>query len=200
MNLEQQEIAAVAARLIAEEGLPWGAAKQRAVRELGLGSRIALPDNDQLEDALREHLALFQADSQPAELRQLRLLALRWMDRLAMFEPLLVGAAWRGTANRLSDLHLDLFSDDPKAVEIALINAGETPEPGAAARDARGAQANTLVIWLAPPPGFQQPVALQMNVQSHQAQRGSLLPDARGTRPRGNTAQVRALLEESAPP
>lgn len=200
MTQVQAEIAAAAARLIAEEGLAWGQAKQRALRDLDLPPRTALPDNDTLEEALREHLALFQADTQPAELRALRCLALRWMERLAAFEPLLVGAAWRGTANRWSDLHLDLFSDDPKAVEIALLNAGESPEPGAALQDARGAPANTLVLWLAPPAGFRQPVALQLHVLDRQAQRGSLLRDARGSSPRGNAAQLRALLEESPPP
>ena len=99
MNELQIEIAQVAARLIAEEGWPWSGAKQRALRELGLPPRTALPGSDLVEDMLREHLALFQADTQPAELLQLRRLALRWMERLECFEPLLTGAVWRGTAN-----------------------------------------------------------------------------------------------------
>ena len=69
---------------------------------------------------MREHLALFCADTQPAELRALRGLALRWMQRLAEFRPHLSGAVWRGTATRLSSIHLDLYCDDPKAAEIAL--------------------------------------------------------------------------------
>ena len=38
-----QEIAATAARLVVEEGLEDGPAKRRAVRQLGLSSRTALP-------------------------------------------------------------------------------------------------------------------------------------------------------------
>ena len=44
-----QEIAATAARFVVEEGLEFGPAKRRAVRELGLSPRQALPDNDLLE-------------------------------------------------------------------------------------------------------------------------------------------------------
>jgi exodeoxyribonuclease-3 len=41
---------------------------------------------------------------------------LRWMARLADFRPHLSGAVWRGTATRLSDVHLDLYCDDSKAI------------------------------------------------------------------------------------
>jgi hypothetical protein len=192
------EIAQAAARLIAEEGLSWGAAKLRALKDLGLPPRTALPSHDAVEDALREHLALFQADTQPAELRALRETALRWMDRLADFEPQLTGAVWRGTANHLSDLHLLLYSDDPKAPEIALINAGLSPEPGMQDRDERG-QALTTIALLVPCPALRQQVGLHLTVHDTRARRGSLLPDARGRSERGDRAALRALLETPAP-
>ena len=44
------------------------------------------------------------------------------MERLAAFRPHLTGAVWRGTATRLTDIHIELFCDDPKAAEIALID------------------------------------------------------------------------------
>jgi len=77
-----EEIAAAAARLIVDEGMDWGPAKQRAARDLGL-PRAALPGNDEVEAAVREHIAIFHADTQPAELRALRELAAQWMARLA---------------------------------------------------------------------------------------------------------------------
>ena len=46
----KQEIAATAARLVVEEGLEYGPAKRRALRELGLPARQALPDNETLEN------------------------------------------------------------------------------------------------------------------------------------------------------
>ena len=66
------EIANTAARMVVEEGLEWGPAKKRAVKQLGLPARAALPDNDTLEVAVREYIELFCADTQPAELRALR--------------------------------------------------------------------------------------------------------------------------------
>lgn len=191
------EIAQAAARLIADEGLSWGAAKQRALRDLGLSPRTPLPPHEAVEDALREHLSLFQAETQPAELRALRELALRWMDRLSDFDPVVVGAVWRGTANRWSDVHLHLFSDDPKAPEMALLNAGLHPEPGERVRDSRGREAQTLAIWLPPPQGLSQPVALHLTVLDSIDRRGALLPDARGAPLRGDTRALRRLLDAS---
>ena len=100
------EIAQTAARLAVEDGLDWGSAKRRALRELGLPARTALPDNEVLEAAVREYLALFCADTQPGELQALRRLALVWMERLAAFRPHLCGAVWYGSASRLSDICL----------------------------------------------------------------------------------------------
>ena len=69
MDTTQAEIAATAARLVVEEGLEYGPAKRRAVKQLGLPSRAALPDNDAVEDAVREYIAVFCADTQPADCR-----------------------------------------------------------------------------------------------------------------------------------
>lgn len=198
MDELQTEIAQAAARLIAEEGWPWAGAKQRALRELGLPPRTPLPGNELVEDMLREHLALFQADRQPGELLALRRLALRWMEKLADFEPLLSGAVWRGTANRLSDIRLQLFSDDSKAPEIALLNAGERPEPGPEPGGPRaGREAHGLLLWLAPPPGFDQPVALLLEVLDPLARRGALQPDARGQSLRGSAEGLRRLIDDT---
>ena len=51
-----EEIAATAARLVVEEGLEYGPAKRRAVKQLGLNGRAELPDNQQLEDAVAEYI------------------------------------------------------------------------------------------------------------------------------------------------
>jgi len=117
------EIAATAARLIVEEGLEYGAAKRRAARDLGATGRSSvLPGNDQIEDEVRAYISLYHADSQPAELAALRDLAATWMERLAAFRPHLTGAVWRGTATHLNDIHIELYCDDPKAAELALID------------------------------------------------------------------------------
>ena len=71
------ELAMTAARMVVEEGLEYGPAKQRARKLLakrgGLEiNRTDLPDNDEIEAEVREHLALFCADTQPGELAALR--------------------------------------------------------------------------------------------------------------------------------
>ena len=86
---------------------------------------------------MREHIELFCADTQPAELQALREAALLWMGRLAEFRPHVSGAVWRGTATRLSSVHLDLYCDDPKAAEIALVNAGVHYDVGSLNRPGR---------------------------------------------------------------
>ena len=45
-----------------------------------------------------------------------------WMARLAEFRPHLGGAVWHGTATRKSDIYPQLFCDDSKSAEIALID------------------------------------------------------------------------------
>ncbi len=119
------EIAATAARLIAEEGCDYAQAKRRAVHELhGSERRAALPDNAEVERELRRYLQLFEAQSHPRRLAGLRTLAARLMERLAEFEPHLTGAVLNGTATEHSDIQLHLYVDSAKDVEMALINAG----------------------------------------------------------------------------
>lgn len=183
------ELAAAAARLVVDEGLEYGPAKQRAARAWARGGRRPdLPGNEQVEAAVREHLALFCADSQPAELLALRTLALGWMQRLAEFRPHLAGAAWRGTATRQSALHIELYCDDPKAAEIALLNLGQ-------AFDTDGGPDDVPCLSLAArTPAWPEPVTLHLHVLDHDALRGALKPDAQGATWRGDTRALGRLL------
>lgn len=195
------EIAASAARLVVDEGLEYAAAKRKAARALARhGLRHAeLPGNEQVEDQVREHLALFHADTQPAELRALRALALVWMDRLAEFRPHLSGAVWRGTATRRSALHLDLYCDDEKALEIALINRGVAYDVGDRP-DPRGGQPRAVLSLAARCPALGETVTLFLTVLDHDDLRGALKPDARGRPWRGDAGAVRRLLDAGDPP
>ena len=195
METLQAEIAATAARLVVEEGLEYGPAKRRAVKQLGLPARSALPDNDAVEDAVREYISLFCADTQPAELAALRRLALTWMERLAQFRPYLGGAVWHGTATRLSDIYLQLFCDDPKSAEIALIehNVDYTP------RTVTGFNGDSVEALSLSSKSRElgEPVGVHLLVYDHDDLRGALKPDAKGRTPRGDAAAVRALVEAS---
>ena len=188
-----EEIAAAAARLIVDEGMDWGPAKQRAARDLG-APRAALPGNEEVEDAVREHIAIFHADTQPGELRALRELAAQWMGRLAEFRPHLTGAVWRGTATRLSNVHLQLYCDDSKAAEIALLDRGVDFDT-AETKGPRGRTVDMLVLD-APCPALQESVTLCLTILDFDDLRGALKPDARGLTERGDLQALQQLLDE----
>ena len=194
MESVQSEIAATAARMVVEEGLEYGPAKRRAVKQMGLNARAALPDNDTVEDAVREYIDIFCADTQPAELAALRRLALTWMERLAEFRPYLGGAVWHGTATRLSDIYVQLFCDDPKSAEIKLIEHGVDYTP----RTVNGFNGESVEALSISSMSRElgEEVGVHLLVYDHDDLRGALKPDAKGRTPRGDLAAVRALLEE----
>ncbi len=193
------EIAATAARLVVEEGMEYGHAKRRAARDLGVSGqrKIELPSNEQLEEEVRSYIELFCADSQPRELKALRELALIWMERLAEFRPHLTGAVWRGTATRLSSIHLQLFCDDAKAAELALIDRGVSYEVGGISGP-RNENIDVLSLDC-PCPALGESVTLHLSILDHDDLRGALKADSQGRSPRGSIDALRSLLEEAAP-
>lgn len=128
-----------AAKLIAEGLTDYHAAKLKAARQLNCNDKNALPDNQEIEAALREHLSLFAADTQPTALAALRKAALRAMRWLQIegqaatttslgtsfaFEPWLTGAVLNGTANEYSEIELELVGVEAKTMEFILLNRG----------------------------------------------------------------------------
>ncbi|MES2977635.1 MAG: hypothetical protein V4731_04360 [Pseudomonadota bacterium] len=186
------EIAASAATMVVEEGLEYGPAKRRAVKQMGLPARTPLPSNDEVEDSVREYIALFCSDTQPAELLALRELALLWMKRLAQFRPFLGGAVWHGTATRLSDIYLQLFCDDPKSAEIALIEHNVDYEPRTVT-GFTGDKVEALSVR-ATCKTLNETVGVHLMVYDHDDLRGALKLDAKGRSPRGDIAAVERLL------
>jgi hypothetical protein len=193
--LQSTALAAAAARLVVEDGMEYGQAKRKAAH--AVGSRAALPGNEAVETEVRAYLALYCADTQPAELRALRQLALRWMVRLVDFRPHLGGAAWRGTATRLSALHLDLYCDDPKAMEIALINLGIAYDSATLpAQPGRRGDPVALLSVADRCAELGETVTLHLAVRDLDDLRGALKPDAQGRTWRGDAAALRRLLDE----
>lgn len=135
-TLLRAEIAARAARMIAQDGADYDSAKRKAARQV-LGDDQPrpnlLPDNLEIEDEVRKYQALFQGATQPAILRGLRELALQVMEQLEQFRPYLTGAVLNGTAGEHDDIHLQLFADSAKDVIMFLldrdvnIDISETP-------------------------------------------------------------------------
>lgn len=190
------EIAHTAAAMVVDDGLEYGAAKRRALKQLGLPPRTPLPDNDLLDDAVREHIAIFCEDTQPAELRALRELALVWMQRLAEFRPHLGGAVWHGTATRLSDIYLQLFCDDPKSAELSLIEHQVDFEVSSVT-GFNGETVDALSIRSLCKP-INETTGVHLMIYDHDDVRGALRSDGRGRRPRGDAAALTRLLETAA--
>ncbi len=192
MNSLSQEIAATAARMVVEEGLEYGVAKRRAVKQMGLPARTALPGNDVVEDEVRDYIEVFCAETQAAELLALRQLALVWMARLAEFRPHLSGAVWRGTATALSDIYLQLFCDDSKSAEIRLIDHQVRYEVSTV-QGFHGETVDALSV-LATAPRLNQRTWVHLMVYDHDDLRGALKPDANGRSNRGDLAALKRLI------
>lgn len=199
MNLHA-EIAASAATWIVEHGLDYASACRKAADHLGLSvSRgLTMPDHLAVEDAVREHLALFFADTQPQQLAALRELAAQWMLKLQAFNPYVGGAVWRGTASGHSPILLDLYTDDPKGPELALINMGVPFETGQ--RPGHGREPVPVIGLEVPCPALREVVPIEISVWPHDALRGALKPDARGQSWRGTLSGLQQRMQASGTP
>jgi hypothetical protein len=198
LALLRAEIAVRAARLVAQDGADYATAKRKAMR-LVLGADVAppnlLPDNAEIEEEVRKYQALFLADSQPARLQALRVIALEVMQQLEQFRPYLTGAALNGTAGEHDDVHLQLFADSAKDVLMFLldrdvnIDISETPH----FKGARYDPVETVSFYWR-----QQQVHAELYEMNDL--RGALKPRPDGRPQRADINAVRAMLAAPADP
>jgi len=121
-DLMREQLAHQAAKLMAESGITDHAhAKKKAARQMGASNTHHLPSNEEINIALLSIRHLFQSDTHPNVLRQLRKEALTSMQILVEFHPYLTGSVLNGTAGEQSDINITLFSDDTKAVVLFLL-------------------------------------------------------------------------------
>ena len=187
------EIAALAATLIADSGLDFHAAKRKAAQRIvgdGQAGRF-LPDNELVDHYLLEHL-------HPNRVARYRDAARIWLDRLADFAPHVTGAAWKGIVTRHAPLHLQVFTDDPKDLEIKLLDAGIDYDVGEIAHFARQDVVPALSFW------WQRDLPVLISVYRAVDLRGALKRSGSGPggTERGNAEALRRALaqpEKSAP-
>ena len=142
------EIAALAATLIADSGLDFHAAKRKAAQRVvgdGQASRM-MPDNALVDRFLLEHLQLFDEDHE-ARVERHRRAALIWLERLEAFDPYVTGAAWKGIVTRHAPLHLQVFTDDAKDLEVLLMDAGIDYDVGEVGHFAKPEAVPALSFW-----------------------------------------------------
>lgn len=130
-DLMREQLAHLAAKLMAEDGITDHAyAKRKAARQLGAADTHHLPSNEEIDMALRSFRMLFQSNTHPNILSELRAEALNHMCLLADFHPYLTGSVLTGTAGANSDINIMLFSDDAKAVLLFLLKHNIAFEDG----------------------------------------------------------------------
>jgi hypothetical protein len=204
MNPLREELAAVAARLVVEDGLDYASAKRKALHQvLGPGARSDVqPDNDDVRAQVEQYLAVFHGDTHPRLLWRLRAAALALMREFEEFRPYVAGAVWNGTATEHSGLHLLLFCDDAKEVEIHCINRGMRYATSLAAHYAgRGSVERLELLWpLAGEDGTpEQALEATLSLYPAKDERGVLVHGghgARGATPeRGSLQALRHLVE-----
>ncbi|MDM8548320.1 hypothetical protein QUF61_17660 [Candidatus Venteria ishoeyi] len=119
---QRQQIAETAARIMAQESLDdFKLAKQKAVARLGLSQSRNLPDNQEIEQALRTYQKLFYGQEQSQWLTQQRHTALQAMKMLQSFEPCLVGKVLSGTSHEYSTISLHVFCDTQEEIAWLLM-------------------------------------------------------------------------------
>ncbi len=121
----RHRVAVEAARLMAQgAAADFHQAKRKAADRLGWVDEQFLPGNAEIEQQLREYQRLFQADVQPAALRERRDAAVGAMRFLSRFQPRLVGPVLEGTADTASPISLQLFTDSADDVTFFLTESG----------------------------------------------------------------------------
>ena len=186
-NHVRREIAALAARMMAEDGISdFGFAKRKAARQLGISESEALPNNAEIEVELRAWLALYQDDEQEDRIRTMREVAVEVMHLLDEFRPYLVGGALDGTAGRYSEVELELYPESAKDVEIFLLNRDLPYEH----RETRRVTSHTPEVILSLD---WQDVPVRLTIHEQVAER----TPRRGIE-RARVATIEALLREEA--
>jgi hypothetical protein len=118
------------------------------------------------------------------------------MERLATLRPHLTGAVWRGTATRLSCVHLQLYCDDSKQAELTLLDQGIDFDVGSRPGP-RGRDVDVLTVSSGSR-ALGEPVTVHLSVLDHDDLRGALKPDARGLTSCGDLAALRRLMASEA--
>ncbi len=116
-------IAFEAARLMYERAeSEYFTAKKKAAKRLCRGPVKPgdLPSNAEIRDLIQTFARLHEGEARTANLRAMRLAALRLMRLLRRFRPRLIGSVMTGHTRKGSDIDLHLFSDAIEPVTSAL--------------------------------------------------------------------------------
>ena len=120
-------IAFEAARLMYERvESEYFTAKRKAAKRLCRGTvkPSDLPSNAEIRDQIQAFARVHEGEARAANLRDMRLHALRLMRVLGRFRPRLIGSVMTGHVRKGSDIDLHLFSDSVDPVTAAIEEEG----------------------------------------------------------------------------
>jgi hypothetical protein len=192
-NDERSRIAHLAARIMVEDGVEdYATAKRKAARQAGMPETRQLPTNDEIDEALRVHQALYAGDAHRERLRALRTHAIGVMRDFEKFNPYLTGSVLNGNAGKYADINLQLYTDSTKAIEMYLIDRDLDYRPGQC-RLYCGEELKTLPTYTIDDDGIEiQVTVLALDDLRHPVRTA---PDAKPIE-RARLPQVEALLHE----
>jgi len=163
----RREIAALAARMMAEDGIQdYGFAKRKAARQMGATDADSLPTNAEIEAELRAWQSIYQDEEHAERLVEMRRAAVEVMRLLEEFRPYLTGGVLDGTAGRYSEVDIEIYAESAKDVEIFFLNRDiryEHREPRRASPDT--AEAVLVFDW--------NDVPVRLSIYEHHAERYS---------------------------
>ena len=188
-DLMREQLAHHAARLMAEDSITdYAFAKRKAAKQMGAADTQHLPSNEEVETALRSFRTLYQNESHPLILRQLRQQALVAMRLLEPFHPYLTGSVLNGMAGEQSDINLLIYSDDEKSVLMLLLKHNLPFEGGEWSVHLMGRQQIVPTFTLEDETGVPLHIAVLPENARHS---GSRKPETHA-----DTAAVEALLAQ----
>jgi hypothetical protein len=115
--------AAEAARILAEEGVvDYQLAKRKAAERLAIPGQANLPTNEEIEQALAEHLQLFQAKQLAQRIAEHRRVACEAMKFLQAYQPRAVGTVLSGIITSYNDIQLHVCADSPEQIAMTLMD------------------------------------------------------------------------------
>lgn len=191
-DLMREQLAHHAARLMAEDGITdYAFAKRKAARQMGAVDTKHMPSNDEIDAALHSYRTLYQHNSHPGILRQLRKQAHDAMEMLKPFRPYLTGSVLSGTAGTQSDINLIIYSDDAKAIMMYLLGRNQPFESGEWRINLAGRLQTVPGFTLQTESGIPVHLTILPDNARHSSRRADTLADL---------AAVEVLLREAAPP
>lgn len=101
-------------------------AKRKAARRLGGNDTkpADLPSNSEIRDLIQTFARMHEGERRTANLRAMRLAALRLMRVLRAFRPRLIGSVLTGHVRKGSDIDLHVFSDSVEPIAAILESEG----------------------------------------------------------------------------